>query len=191
MSVVRLLMVSCFVLSVAMSPSALAHTDPPVMKLMMAPGRPTQGEAVHVKLTLTGAHTGIPILGAKIALIITDTAGTTRRYSAEPGPRAGEYRSTVVFPQPGLWKMRIEIAHLNEVDAREYPIEVTAIPSAHRQALTDEVRLFQHKMARGQPVPPQVLLVSFVLFVFLLLGGILFIRNLQAPRTQRSKEQKD
>jgi hypothetical protein len=148
------------------------------MKLTINPKTPVKNEKTSIMIYLVGINTGIPTLGAKIKITITNNEKNFY-YKANSGEKPGEYRSIIAFPSSGTWNIKIEIEHLNEFDTREYTIHVTESAPEHRSVMTDETRLFTHNTAATQPVPPLVLLGSVAFFILLLLGAVLIIKKTQ------------
>ena len=177
----RLSAVGCFILLFSLSaiPRAFSHVDPPVMKLTMDFGMPIVKEKVNIRITLKGTNTDIPLIGAKIKIILIDSEGNRLNDKATPGDRPGEYFASVVFPGLGMWKMRVEVMHMNELDFRVYMIHVMKSAHGPRKAMTDETRLAMDKNTAHQPIPPLMLLEGYVLLILLLLATVTLIKKSQ------------
>ncbi|RMF91077.1 MAG: hypothetical protein D6736_05740 [Nitrospinota bacterium] len=170
-----------------------AHTDPPLMKLTMQPGMPRVKEEATLRIHLQGSNAGIPVLGAKIKIVLSNDQGKQLIYTAKATEQAGEYLGTISFPQPGMWKMRVEVEHRNELDFRQYMVHVMAptpgktpapgmgtMPASAR-VMTDETILKMDKNAAHQPLPPQVVLGGYLLLILALLATVRVIKQRQRP----------
>jgi len=177
----RLSAVWCFILFFSLSaiPSAFSHVDPPVMKLAIDFAMPVVKEKVKIRIKLKGTNTHIPLIGAKIKIILIDSEGNRLNDEAKPGGQAGEYLGTIAFPRLGMWKMRVEVMHMNELDFRVYMIHVMKSAPGLRKAMTDETRLAMDKNAAHQPIPPLMLLEGYVLLILLLLATVTLIKKSQ------------
>ncbi|MFQ5484815.1 MAG: hypothetical protein ACE5DO_05720 [Desulfobacterales bacterium] len=171
----------CFILFFSLSaiPRAFSHVDPPVMKLTIDFSMPIVKEKVTIRITLKGTNTDIPLIGAKIKIILIDSEGNRVNSKATAGKTAGEYLDTIAFPRPGMWKMRVEVMHMNELDFRVYMIHVMKSAHSPRKAMTDETRLAMDKNAAHQFIPPLMLLEGYVLIVLLLLATVTLIKKAQ------------
>jgi len=78
-----------------------------------------------------------------------------------------------------MWKMRVEVMHMNELDFRVYMIHVMKSAPGLRKAMTDETRLAMDKNAAHQPIPPLMLLEGYVLLILLLLATVTLIKKSQ------------
>lgn len=149
--------------------TSYAHSDPPRMKLAMDPDMPDQNEQAQVQVQLIGTKTGLPTIGAKVAIIVTDSVGTKRNFMLT-NAKPGLYTGAVTFPSLGMSDMRVEIGHENELDIRHYMIHVMKPIPGYHNVLTDETVLTMDKNSVGQPIPPRLVVEGFVfLIVFLLI----------------------
>ncbi|MFQ6078694.1 MAG: hypothetical protein ACE5NJ_06100 [Thermodesulfobacteriota bacterium] len=158
---------------------AFSHIDPPLMKLAMAPRAPVVDKEVKLAIHLRGSKYGVPVLGARIKIVLTNDRGKTLKYTAQPQSEGGKYLGVIRFPEKGIWKMRVDIRHRNEVDFREYTVHVVDVPAGSDQVMTDETIL--RKMLTHQPIPPAIFLGGYGLVVGLLLATVTVIKRRQRP----------
>lgn len=163
-------------------PRAFSHTDPPVMTLTVNPDMPAADEDVKIRINLKGSKAGVPVLGAKIKIVLSDFEGNRLKYKAKPKKKGGEYLSTLVFPRSGLWRMTVEVKHQNELDFRRYMINVMESVSGPRNVMTDETLLVMDKNAAYQPIPPLLVLEGYVLLILLLLTTVTIIKIFQGQK---------
>lgn len=168
--------------SVLAIPNAFPHAAPPVMKLTMYPDMPAVDEEVKIRIYLKGTSTGVPVLGAKIKIILIDSEGNRLDGKAKPGDKPGEYLGTMVFPRLGMWRMRVEVEHISELDFRKYMVHVMKSASGHRKVMTDETRLAMDKGTAHQLIPPLMVLEGYVLLILLLLATVTLIKRFQGQK---------
>ncbi len=165
--------------------SVSAHTDPPIMQLRMDPDMPNQNEAARLELKLTGSRTGLPTIGAKVHVTATDSQGTKVVYQLQ-SPKAGFYTGTVIFPRLGMWDIRVEIEHENELDIRHYMVHVMKPVPGYHNVLLDEEVLAMDKNALGQAISPRLVLEGYVFLIVVLLVIVTLIKNRQKSKQRRA-----
>ncbi|MFQ5840915.1 MAG: FixH family protein [Thermodesulfobacteriota bacterium] len=160
-------------------PDAFSHTDPPLMNLTMDPQMPAANEEVKIRIHLKGSNLGAPVLGAKIKIVLTNESGKQFTHAAQRGNKGGEYLGTISFPQKGMWKVRVDVTHRNELDFRQYMVRVMESNAGPHQVMTDETLLRMDKMLAHQLIPPQIVLEGYILLILLLLATVTVIKRLQ------------
>ncbi|HEA68852.1 hypothetical protein LCGC14_2264850 [marine sediment metagenome] len=163
-------------------PWVFSHTDPPVMTLKIYPGMPTVSEEAKIKINLRGSNAGVPVLGAKIKIVLTDRDGNRLYFKVKPGDNGGDYLSTMDLPRPGMWKMRIEVKHQNELDFRHYMIRVISSDSGPQKVMKDETFLAMDKKDAHQPIPPLLVVEGYVFLILLLLATVSIIKRIQVGK---------
>ncbi|MGC5327500.1 hypothetical protein [Brevibacillus sp. SYSU BS000544] len=156
--------------------ASYAHTDPPNMTLTMDPDMPDQNEEAEVLVKLIGTKTGLPTIGAKVGITVTDAAGNKYRYSLT-STKPGHYSGNVMFPSLGMSDMRVEIGHENELDLRHYMIHVMKPIPGYDNVLKDESILAMDKNALGQPIPPRLVVEGYLFLIILLLISVSIIKK--------------
>lgn len=156
--------------------TSYAHTDPPNMKLTMGPDMPDQNEEAQVSVQLIGTKSGLPTIGAKVGIIVTDEKGNKRNFTLT-SDKPGHYSGKVAFTSLGMSDMRVEIGHENELDIRHYMIHVMKPIAGYHNVLKDESILKMDKNAVGQAIPPRLVVEGYLFLIILLLISVSIIKK--------------
>lgn len=143
---------------------AIAHTEPVTVVVSVQPAEPVLNEEVEIRVILLGARSGLPVLGAEVAVIADMPVHkmTPLKATLFRGQKRNEHVGKLRFTMVGPWEVALDVFHQGEQDQARFNVEVK-VPTSERDEGVATYNLTLNFPATGFRYPGLVLIGSVLL----------------------------